>query len=579
MTAPTSRRSQFTGVGRDRSFFGTTLGATVVVIVVGLVVPLLVAANAGALGVPRSDDWSYLVTLFRWSDGGGVHFNHWVSMTLLGQLAAARPVVAIFGTSVYAVQVWSAVVGVVGLLCLFALGRRVRLRTGASLFVACTIAVGPLWGQLSTTFMTDVPAFTAQMAALLCATRGVARGARLRWLVAALAFGVVGFSIRQYAAVPLAAIIFVGVATTWNDRALRRRFLGLSSAAIVACVAILWTWAQVPDPLTVTPKFPTGGSISTATVGLAGLLRLCGLLLLPIILWVGPRRIVGRAFRQFRRPSILVTLGTAAWLTVAYFRSPRLPFVGNYLDRLGTLGNDVAAGHRPDVIPGWLYDGLVVVASVGAIVLVLAIVPAIADPVGRWRGREWAIRDPARALLALTIAGFAAAYSVAMLVGLPMFDRYVLPAVPLIGLLLMTQCPATEPAGAAAQPARLRRRRWIAAMALVGIATLGLAYTAESASFDARRWRVAEAATRAGYRPLQVYGGFEWLGWHRRVGPPRSEDPIVRQRERVEYFRHLCVFVVVNPIPRALRKSLAHDTVEGVFHSYPIAAVRVDEPC
>ena len=401
----------------------------------------------------------------------------------------------------------------------------------------------------------------------------------LRWFLAALAFGVVGFSVRQYAAVPLGAIIVVGAVTAWGDRTMRRRVLASSVAAIAACVAILWIWAQVPDPLTVTPKVPTGGSISTATVGLAGLLRLSGLLLLPIVVWVGPRRIVGRSFRDWRLTSSLITLGTAAWLTVAYFRSPRLPFVGNYLDRLGTLGNDVAAGHRPDVVPGWLYDGLVVVASVAAIVLVLAMVPPLADRLGRWRRRDWAIRDPAVVLLGLTVAGFAGAYAFAMLVGLPMFDRYVLPVVPLIGVLLMKQRRATEPADAGAAPAAWGSRRWIAAVTLVGIATLGLAYSADSASFDARRWSVAEAATRAGYEPLQVYGGFEWLGWHRRIGPPRSEDPIVRQQERVEYFRHLCVYVVVNPIPRALRKSLAHDTVEGLFHSYPIAAVRVDEPC
>ena len=39
------------------------------------------------------------------------------------------------------------------------------------------------------------------------------------------------------------------------------------------------------------------------------------------------------------------------------------------------------------------------------------------------------------------------------------------------------------------------------------------------ASFDGTRWKVAEMATEQGYDPIQVGGGFEWLGYHREHGP------------------------------------------------------------
>ena len=47
------------------------VGALVILITLGAVIPLLIAQSSGALRIPRSDDWSYLTTLFRWIDGNG----------------------------------------------------------------------------------------------------------------------------------------------------------------------------------------------------------------------------------------------------------------------------------------------------------------------------------------------------------------------------------------------------------------------------------------------------------------------------------------------------------------------------
>ena len=92
-------------VTRDRR---SDLLAIAVLVVVGGVLPVLVAQHSGALGIPRSDDWSYLTSLFRWTDGGGLRFNGWVSMTLVGQLGLAAPVAIASGRSIVAVHVAAA---------------------------------------------------------------------------------------------------------------------------------------------------------------------------------------------------------------------------------------------------------------------------------------------------------------------------------------------------------------------------------------------------------------------------------------------------------------------------------------
>ncbi|MFM8972973.1 MAG: hypothetical protein ACKOOG_10115, partial [Actinomycetota bacterium] len=92
------------------------LGATAALLVLGAVLPLLIAWRSGALPIPRSDDWSYLTTLFRWTEGGGLDFNRWVSMTLVGQLVIAAPVALAAPGSIAAVRVEVALLGLGGLL-------------------------------------------------------------------------------------------------------------------------------------------------------------------------------------------------------------------------------------------------------------------------------------------------------------------------------------------------------------------------------------------------------------------------------------------------------------------------------
>lgn len=546
-------------------------------VLVGLVLPLAIASHYGALGVPRSDDWSYTVTLFRWVDTGHLDFNRWVSMTLLGQLAAAAPVVLVFGRSVWVVQVFSACVGFVGLVFVVLTGRRLSASGRGAFLLVLTVALGPLWASLTTTFMTDVPSMTAQIVALYFAVRAFGHRFALRWYAAALAAGVVGFSVRQYGLATVAAIGVVGlIATRGRDR--RNVAIGVA-LAVVACGGVLVAWAGVPHPLPVSPKVPTAGSLSNTVVITASFLRLIALLLVPVIVWAGPVRTVRRAWRSSRVATVATAAVVSGWLAVGYLRSPRAPFVGNYVDRLGTLANDVVAGERPPVMPTVLFGLLIVIASVSALVLVLAAVPPTVSTVRRWTTGDRRLRRPAVAVVAGSTAALGAAYAVAVLVDLPIFDRYALVLVPLVGFLILAD-PATDPVRTARRAPARRGAAIATVAAFVGLAVVGFGYASDSAAFDATRWSVATRTVRHGYRPLQVYGGFEWLGWHKRLGPPRSDVAGVRLTPRPAYFDHLCVNVTVDPDPRRARRAIVSDEVRGGLRApVPIVSVRVPRSC
>ena len=290
-----------------------------------------------------------------------------------------------------------------------------------------------------------------------------------------------------------------------------------------------------------------------------GYLRLLGLFLAPVVVLAGPMRIVRMSWRASRLATIGVAAGVGAVLILDFASHPRIPFVGNYMARAGVLGNDVLRGPRPDVVPGVVFDALVWIGIAAMILIALRTVPALGQARRRLRARPWA--DPVTLVLALNIVGFAVLVPIGVLADLRAFDRYVLPLLPVVAFAVLR-----EPAGISALVGRARSIRCAVAVAL--LALVGVAFAADSASFDATRWEVAEAATRAGYRPRQVDGGFEWVAWHRREAPPYGPklDPAERRRQLRRFEAPFCVRVVIAG-DRRPRRAVAQGTSDAPSRS------------
>jgi len=560
------------------------LGVVLLVVVLGGMVPLLIASHYGALRIPRSDDWSYLVTLFRWVDHGRLGFNNWVSMTLIGQLVLAAPIAAIFHRSIVAIHIFSAGIGVVGLLALVYLGRRVLPHGRGAVLIAVTIAVGPLWGPLAPTFMTDVPAFAAQMVSLgLAVSAFRAPRMSLHRLGAALAVGFLAISIRQYELVPELAILIVAIGTVIRERdRVRTRAVALMTVAVVvATAALLVWWSSLPDSLSLSPNPQTSSLVANLVVLNAGFLRLTGLLICPILAWLGPMRLVRRSWTASSRMTLAMGAAVSAWMLITYVRSSTTPFVGNYIDRFGVLSNDVLQGKRIPVMPTMLFDALSVIGSVAGVLIAVALVPFIIGLARRVRERSFTITDPRTTILALTVAGFSAAYLIAIGTKLHTFDRYALPAIPLVGILLIGTverrgAEVREPLARSLVGTRLAGTL----VAIAFVAVVGAIITTDSASFDGARWRVDEAAQARGYSPAAIDGGFEWTSFHRERGPSVGHTLAEWKRLRPITSRGLCVTVVVNPVQAVKGTVIARGWVRGLGHrAEPVVAFRNGRHC
>jgi hypothetical protein len=119
-------------------------------------------------------------------------------------------------------------------------------------------------------------------------------------------------------------------------------------------------------------------------------------------------------------------------------------------------------------------------------------------------------------------------------------------------------------------------------VALLGVGWLGIVYSAESASYDATRWHVAEAAVRAGYPAVDVNAGYEWVGWQPGLQRSLLQEPNIATAvaQRRQYLKGLCVDVIVDPKGRPRRPIVAVGTTVGLMRRpATIYAVRADVPC
>ncbi len=564
------------------------IAAVLILITLGAAIPLLIAQSSGALKIPRSDDWSYLTTLFRWVDGDGLNFNNWVSMTLVGQLVLAAPVAALARHSIGAVHVETALIGAVGLIALYYVGVRVLQRRSAALLVAITMTLSPLWVAMAPTFMSDIPSFALQMLMTAAGVKGLlTKSRRIPWLVATVALGVAGCSIRQFAIVPLVAVLlaFAVVAKRDGDRSLMRATIASGIIAFLGIAVLMYWWSGIPDPLKGAPMDPTLGSLREAAARGIGYLRLCGLLLLPVLAYVGPIRVVKRAWRASALTTTLVGTLTTMALILAAATLGEDAFVGNYIHPRGVLADDVLVGTRPFLVarPAWL--ALVILGSLGAVVIMLCAVPACMRAKSRVLSRNKNMNahpespDPISIFFGLTLLGLFAAYvstDALQINRFPIFDRYVITGLPLVALLILRDMSLRVP-----YQAKSPGRALAIISSVVLLASLGTIWGVDSARYDATRWRVSKAAVAKGFKPLHIDGGFEWVAWHLGRAAVITNTESERRVVRARSLAPLCVTVAVNA-PRlstetALIASKSYKTLLG--QEITIIAVRNKREC
>lgn len=467
--------------------------------------PVAEAVATGAFSIPRNDDWAFARVAFDLHRTGDVHLVGWGEMTMVGQLVWALPFLAVLGNTMVAVHVAAVVLAAVGLGCTYLVLRH-WLRPAAAVLGTASVAAFPPFALTVPTFMTDVPSYALQAACLALGLPAL-RGERPRrgLLAASVLVGFAGFTMRDTALVAPVAVL---AGAAWASRRRTRADLVLCAglaAALLTASAAFFAWRHgLPNDQPSRAGFAPSLGLENAKAFLT-----LGLALLPAALALLAAR--------GRPPLRAAGLAAGAFvLGVALFVVARGDSVitGNYLDPLGALGNGVLTCCRVSPLAGGIWPALSVATVIAAVALAALVGSAAWDGARRLLAER---RAPAPHDVALGVFGALAAVSVVGrgLMGLPAFDRYLLP------LLLAALVPALR---AVSGPVG---RRWAPALTgLAALVALTVVLGADLSAYDAARWRAGERLVRSGIPPRQVDAGFEWLGAHSPgVVPDRARGP------------------------------------------------------
>lgn len=467
----------------------------------------LVLLRVGSFRPSRADDWSYVSTTMDEASGLDLRLNGWVHMFFLGQGWTGAMVVKVFGEPFVALRFLVLFVGVVGLIATFVLAAKL-LSFRWSLLVLLIIGFGPLWLNLSVTFMTDIPMWSLALISVLLVFRGVGRNQTV-WFVLAGIVGLAAFSVREYGVIPV-IVMFALVPLRRSNRR-----LGLGAVAVIVGVvviaAVAYRWRVGLPGAVITEPLP----LSEAVGQISRLLLTLGLFLAPAMAIVGivVRPTGKRVVRALQVDFAGALLGVLAAVSLFAVSEQRL--VGNVIHPYGSSWTSVGDGVR--AVPGWFYTGLVLIAFVSTLVLCVGMGIGVQRAMRSrvWLQGSWWTweRWTAGALAAVAIAVLGASIMAVLFVGAPVFDRYLLLPVTLFTIVMFWW--ALRHQGSPKMPGM---KWWVGAVVAVSTG-VGMIFVDASNQVDGLRWEVSKQLVAEGIPAHSIDGGDAWFRFHQRNVP------------------------------------------------------------
>lgn len=476
-------------------------------LLLGVALPIALALWSHVFDIARNDDWAYRRVLWHFVKTGRFAFVGWGTMTLVGQILWGAAFAGVLGAHAWVPGVAVACASVIGLVAAYLVARSLLPSVWAGVCVLITLAF-PGFLLNTSSFMTDIPGFSADMACLALGVGALRSRGRACWvlLVSSMAVGCFSFSIREFG---LAAPVAVLVAMVGQDRRRWRAYAATGLCMLAICGAIYLWASNVPGAEPSVVAVPDYSSLRSSVEQLGGLFFTLSLVLsplLPLVVW--------RLRRLSSWPGLalaVLALGVGVWLF-----GKSAVFLGNYLSQQGATGAAVLNGGRPDLFPEPVWRGLEVVAVAAGVVLALVV-----GAVGR---------DVARAVMQGTPEGLVAAFAalnVAILtvyrlfVRTSLFDRYAWPLAFAGAVVLVAKslhAPTTAFPGAQERHRGRSALAWLTGAAVTGLGAVIILITAaitmNANAYDGARWRAGQLAVKAGVHTSQVDAGFEWVGFH-----------------------------------------------------------------
>lgn len=522
-------------------------------LLLGIVLPVLVAGVSGNLTIPHNDAWSYSRIARTFGLEGRIQLGSWNRSALVGQIVVLGPL----ARSLLVQQLFVAALGAVLLLSVFEL---LRIRVGHRAAGISTLAVAcwPGFALLTTSYMADVPMAATALAAVWVGELALRRDSP--WLFTfALLLGLWSCTIRlQAIAAPVALVVWAVLA--------RRRAAGqqqrpariswrfaIGAGTVTAALFGLFTlWQtslpggdpasyEVPaDWFSVLVRDSVKGFFETALVG-------------------GPVALLLGKPWTWRWPSWCAAGGVAVAGIVAARVFGRDFFLPNYLSQAGAYGV-VLPPVRVQFGDStwWVIIGFAI--TMGAV---------LAGALAASRPRVGSVLA---VFTILTVLGTAAT----AVLGQSVFGRYLIPIAPgLLALILHTRPlrgRRAAPTSTALRRKPLTRGGSVAVAATTLVVTFAVsgALALNAWAIDRARWNVGVEAAAAGVPADRIDAGFEWMGWFSKRGVIQAHPTSGFGHEGMFSTEPYCVVTVPSPLPTGGTWTLRQ---EVPYREYLIAGV------
>lgn len=472
-----------------------------------------------------NDDWGYAIAVKRLLETGHLQLMWNTTPTLAAQVLWGALWTKLFGFSFVTLRASVLAVSLCGVLAMYELGLEVGLRRAAAFLGALLLMFTPFFFCLSFSFMTDSFYCSLQLIALLFLLRYQKSGSRRDFAITS-ALIVCSLLTRQIAiCLPVAWGICSSARLLKNFtlKSAVRAWLptALCVAALICFNLYMRHYGEVPlyasrmnGELLRALKHPVG-AVKAVQYNLRGILVYIGVFLLPAmpLLWLTRQPLTRRAVV----PAVAGSLWIAGMCALLYHRhKPLPPMFYNVLEQVFMKG--------PYSNPFWF-----VVSTVGILgggFLLFLLLTCLRKP--ELASLNPTSRNHIQLLLATVILYFLPTILIEVF-----YDRYIMPAVPLLFLALMLLVNS--------ESARPRRRHFATSFALLAaIALFTIVGTRDSmrylrAAWEGRGYAVAHGAPAAAmFRDFNQDGDhLDWSAAAMRgpVAPPPTTWMVVPDKQ------------------------------------------------
>lgn len=502
--------------------FSINLDFAAVLLLVGIWLSMILLVNP--IGdFPLDDDWAYGWTVKTLLETGEYQLSDWTATNLLPQALWGTLFCLPFGFSFTALRISTLVLGLAGVLATYGVLRTVNESVMLALLGTAIVGFNPIYSGLANSFNSDVPSFTFSIVSLYLIILGLKQNSKLV-ILSGILFSLISVLNRQSGIVILVAFGFAflvrqGIKLRTIVIAVSPTLLGLLLQAAYSH----WLNSTGKTPVlygfqikNLAETFAAGG-VTIASTYLENAVILSaylGLFLFSFLVVCFANRFTAlsppaRRWQIFA--VLLLTLGI-----VLVLKSRQMPFVGNTLATFG-LGPEAFSGYSDDLSAATkalfnrVWELLTLAGFVGVAFLLLFLGSALLVAIDR---RPQA--DPDQKWL-LVLAGSAAMLYLALIAGLNKqywFDRYLLFPLPLLIVI------AAVLGGKAVDKNRFGRNlpsgAAIAAIVMLFLSgSFTVTATHDYLAWNRARWQALNDLTvQTSVLPEQIYGGFEFNGWH-----------------------------------------------------------------